>query len=31
MPRTWPSTIIYIVKGTDVRHNSVEDVETMVR
>ena len=23
--------IIYIVKGTDVRHNSVEDVETMVR
>ena len=23
--------IIYIVKGTDVRHNSVEEVETMVR
>ena len=23
--------IIYIVKGTDVRHNSVDDVETMVR
>ncbi|MEI2679039.1 MAG: phosphate signaling complex protein PhoU [Burkholderiaceae bacterium] len=23
--------IIYIVKGTDVRHNSIEDVETMVR
>jgi phosphate transport system protein len=23
--------IIYIVKGTDVRHNSIDDVETMVR
>jgi phosphate transport system protein len=23
--------IIYIVKGTDVRHNSVADVESMVR
>ena len=29
--KTLAEQIIYIVKGTDVRHNSVEEVETLVR
>ena len=31
MPRTWPSKVIYIVKGLDVRHSSPGAVESIIK